>query len=134
MPSGNSWSIRLRRWWGGALGDQLEQPDSGYGPMPANRRLADAECVGDLLMLESDEIAQLHHLGFYRIFPGQDIQRFMHQQKLVVFIRRGDSGFMQFHSFLVAAALELAMASGIVHEDPAHRFGGCGEEVRPIFK
>ncbi len=26
------------------------------------------------------------------------------------------------------------MAAGIVHEDPAHRFGGCGEEVRPVFK
>src|SRR6267154_1389461 len=119
MPSGNSWSIRLRRWWGGALGDQLEQPDSGYGPMPANRGLADPERVGDLLMLESDEIAQLHHLGFHGIFPGQFIQRFMHQQELFVPIRRRDSGLAKLHSFLVAATLELAMAASIVHEEPA---------------
>src|SRR5207245_6802708 len=86
LRTSNSWFIRGCRW-GGPGGNQLEQPDSGHAPMPAHRWLADSERVGDLLMLESDEIAQLHHFRFDGVFPGQGIEGFMHQQKLVVPIR-----------------------------------------------
>ena len=102
--------------------------------MPANRGLADSERIGDLLMLESDEIAQLHHLRFDGVFPGQDIERFIHQQKLLVLNRRGDAGLVQLNPFLVAAAFELAVAAGAIHEDPPHGFGRGSKEMRPIFE
>ena len=109
-------------------------PMAGHGPMPANGGFADAERVGDLLMFESHEIAQLHHFRFQGIFPGQRIERLIHQQELVVLDRRGDPSFVPFHPFLIAAAFELGVAAGAVHEDPAHGLGGGGKEVRPVGK
>jgi len=43
----------------------------------------------------------------------------------------GDSGFAKLHPFLVGAVLELVVAAGIVHEDPAHGFGGGGKRNAP---
>ena len=114
--------------------NQLEQPDSGHGPMPANRGLADVERVGDLLVLESDEVAQLHDLRLDGIFFGEGIERFVYQEEFFVLHRRCDPGLVQLHPFLVTAAFELAVAAGAVHEDSPHGLGRGTKEVRSILK
>ena len=85
-------------------------------------------------MRESDEIAQLHHLRLPGIFPGQGIQRLIHQQELLVLDGRGNPGFGQLHPFQVPAAFKAAMATSALHEDAAHGFGGGGKEMGPVFK
>ena len=77
--------------------------------MPANRRFTDAERTGDVLVIQSDEIAQFHDLGFHRIFPGQLIQRFVDEEKFFIFDGRGNTRLIQLDSFLIAAAFELAL-------------------------
>src|SRR5215472_10277370 len=76
---------------GSVLLNQLEKPDPSDGPMPVNRDFADTQRVGDLPMRESDEVAHLCDVRVHGIFPGQGIQRFIHQEEFPVFDRGGDS-------------------------------------------
>ena len=77
--------------------------------MAANRFLAETERVGDLLVFEPDEIAHLRHFRLQGIFPGQGIQRLIHQQELLILDGRSDLSLAQFHPFHVAATFDLAL-------------------------
>src|SRR5262245_37602575 len=103
--------------WPPTLHDDFEQPDSGHGPMPANRGLTDPKGFGNLLMLQANEVAQLHDLRLQRIFLGQHVEGFIHLEKLLIFDGGGDPGFEQFHALLVATAFELTAAAGAAHQD-----------------
>ena len=102
--------------------------------MAMNRNLANAQGIGDFPMRQSNKVAHLGDLRIQGILPGQGIERFVNLQEFLVLNRRGDLCFFQFNPLLAAAAFELAVASGIVHENSAHGFGCRGKEVRAVFK
>ena len=75
---------------------------------------------------------QLEKLCLRRLDRGEALEGLIHGEQS--FVARGSlQGIaLQLHAAQLAAALGTALPTGILHQDPPHRFGGRHEEVLAV--
>ena len=90
--------------------------------------------AGDLLELETTEVSKLDHPGLPRMRSRQPLERIVQFDQVVAGVRRRFSHAIEIEGdpARAAAAFHRSGPTGVVHQYPAHRAGGQGEEMGPV--
>jgi hypothetical protein len=95
----------------------------------ADGLLREAQDLGGLGVSQTDEKVKLDHFGTERVFQNQFLQGFVNLEQLLIVGVSGDLEYIHIRGRLPATMLGASFAPGAVHQNVAHRLGGCGEEV-----
>ena len=83
-------------------------------------------------MRKTGEITEFDQLRLLWGFGFQLLKCFFNREKLIgAGIRQREEQFIQRNAFVVAAMFWTAFSSGLVHQNPPHRFSRGGEEMSP---
>lgn len=89
--------------------------------------------LGGFLNRESHKKAQFDKFRLSLVLGGELIERLMDFEQFVVCDRPGDINFMNIKPLLSSAMSDSSFSPGVFDQDPPHRFGGGGKEVRAIL-
>ena len=109
----------------------LVQPPTRLDPVALHGPLRDSERLPGLLRREPAEVPAHHHLAQPPVQLGESVQRFVQREQRVA-AGRGRRILGQRHVVQLAPSPGRLAASGVVHQDPAHRQRRGAEEVRPV--
>jgi hypothetical protein len=116
--------------------DAFMQPGSRVGPKCIGRTRRDSQEVGSLLIGQPGEIPELNEFGRLGLDLRQLVESLVQGDQVVVRWSSGRIDVAELQPFEVSSAFERVLAVSVIDEDPPHRFGGRGEEVRtavPVF-
>lgn len=108
------------------------QPGATVVPPAFGSGHRNAHHVGGFFNGESYKEAQLDKFGLSFVLGGELIERLMDFEKFIVFDRPGDFNFVDIKPLLSSTVSKSPFSPGVFDEDPPHRFGGSGKEVRAI--
>ena len=110
------------------------KPGAGDLPIAFHRDNRDSQHLGHFVFLKSAEESQLHHSGCPRIGPCELRERLIQEQHVFVVRDRIPAvDGAQADLLLLAATLAGDSCPGMIDEDPPHRLGGDGKEMRAVL-
>src|SRR5262245_2929143 len=109
----------------------LEQPGSGVGPQEVGGTGRNAQGPGCLVARQTGEKAQLDELGRSRIGSRQLVQELINFEKVIARLLAKGGGLVQVDADPLAAALDAALAAGLLDQNTAHRLSGRCKEMPP---
>lgn len=109
------------------------QPGATVIPPAFGSGHGNAHHVGGFLNRESHKKAQLDKFRLSFVLGGELIKRLVNFEKFIVLDCPGDFNFMDIKPLLSSTVSQSPFSPGVFDEDPPHRFGGGGKEVRAIL-
>ena len=110
------------------------EPCAGGFPVTVDSPARDAQRGGNLVFIESGEVAHFDDAAGTRAQFGKLGQGFVKLQELVVGLRSGDFNIGERERFLASAAADGGAGAGVVDQHSPHRLGADSKKVGAILE